>query len=109
MVAVSSSVQRLRRRRTSSYYLPATSHIRSLIRKAQVPAKSTGHATRHAAESLLLDAGRPERQVARQARRHKDVMNKVYRYPSDDDHAKHARLLYQKVVGVTPQELLACA
>jgi hypothetical protein len=98
---------------TGKYYYLSASRIRSLndelLRQAQVPAKYTGHATRHAAESLLLDAGVPERQVARQARHNKDVMNKVYRHPSDDDHAKRARLLYQNVVGVTPQELLACA
>jgi hypothetical protein len=94
------------------YYL-SSDRIRNYgqmaLQKAGVPRKYTGHATRHAAISLLLDAGVPETRVARQARHSKQVAAKVYRHPSDEDHMKRAQKLWADVPKVTPQELLACA
>ena len=81
----------------------------SAMRAAGIPDKYTCHATRHAAESLLLDAGVPERDVARQARHNKGVMQSTYHHPSDFDHTQRAKALREHVSDVNPQELLACA
>ena len=98
---------------SGQYYYLSTGRIRnyglSAMRAAGIPDKYTCHATRHAAESLLLDAGVAERDVARQARHNKGVMQSTYHHPSDFDHTQRAKALREHVSDVNPQELLACA
>ena len=100
-------------RTSGKYYYLSPDTIRNYgkdaLTRSGVPDKYKGHATRHAAESLLLDANVPIHQVVRQARHTKEMCSKTYRHPSDKDHADKARRLWSDVQGITPQELLACA